>query len=151
MRPIRYLWIVAALGLLALCVALGILLGWTATAIIVVFAILPDIALIGAFDPEAQGRLRTKSVPFYNALHRIWLPLTILIAGALAGLLSAGSEGGDTTEFFRFPTLGSTTNDLQVFLLLAAIAWFLHIAADRACGFGLREDDGTIRPVGGYW
>lgn len=112
-----------ALLLPAGCVALGVLQGWGATFVLVVAVILPDVALIGAF--AEQGRLRPERVRFYNLLHS--LPLALLTATA-ASALALGT--------------GSTT------LFLVGLAWLTHIAVDRACGFGLRAPDGSIRPVG---
>ena len=32
-------------------------------------------------------------------------------------------------------------------IALAGLAWFVHVAADRAFGYGLRDADGRIIPV----
>ncbi len=123
---IRILWILAALILVPFAIYEAFASGWLAAGVIVLFLLLPDIALVGAFDPDRQGMLRPRSVAFYNALHRPWAPLAI---GALGIALTAA--GGSALVFF------------------AGLAWLAHIAADRALGYGLRDPDGSIRPVGG--
>lgn len=102
--------------------------GWPATIVAIVFGILPDIALVGAF--AERGRLKPERVRFYNSLHIVPVPVAILIVGIVVFLVTGGFEGG----FWG--------------VALAGLAWFVHVAADRAFGFGLRAPDGTIVPVG---
>ena len=110
--------------------------GWGATGIAVAFGIMPDIALIGAFAGE--GRLKPERVRLYNALHTMAAPIVLLVVGVLVlivtGGFGSGAEGGAPSGFWP--------------LALAGAAWFVHIAADRAFGYGLRAPDGTIIPVG---
>jgi hypothetical protein len=58
-------------------------------------------------------------VLLYNALHRFWGPLGLVVLALAAGL-PAG-------------------------YLVGALAWALHIAVDRPVGYGLRTDDGFQR------
>jgi len=62
---------------------------------------------------------RSRAAPLYNALHRFGGP-AILGGLAVAGLLPA-------------------------VWLSAALGWGLHIAVDRAVGYGLRGEDGFQR------
>lgn len=119
----RALWSLFAVSLLIVCVVLGITQGWWATGILTAAAMLPDVALIGAF--ASDGKLRPDRVRFYNALHMVLPAITIVIFGALLML-----------------TINSPV------AMLVGLAWLTHISVDRACGFGLRERDGSIRPVG---
>lgn len=122
----RWLWALTALvGLAAVVWGAAAWGGWAA-ALAVTFAVFPDLALIGAFADG--GRLKPHRVPLYNRLHRLAGPALLLAIGAPYHLLA------------KHP--GSWAPGL------AALAWFVHVAADRACGYGLREPDGTIRPVG---
>jgi hypothetical protein len=65
-----------------------------------------------------EGRLKPGRVRLYNTLHTMTYPIVLLVVG------------------------------LIVFVTTGALAWFVHIAADRALGFGLRAPDGSIIPVG---
>ena len=85
-----------------------------------VFGAMPDIALFLGFAPGLEkGRLHPRAVPLYNALHRFAGPAAL---GALA--IAAGLPAG---------------------YLVGALAWALHIAVDRVCGYGLRTSDGYQR------
>jgi hypothetical protein len=64
------------------------------------------------------GRLNPRAVPAYNALHVYWGPLLLGVAAAALGPAAA----------------------------TAALAWALHIAVDRAAGYGLRDRAGDRRP-----
>ena len=80
----------------------------------------PDIALFAGIAPGLEkGRLHPRAVPLYNALHRFWGPLALTVLAAF-GVVSTG-------------------------FLVGAIAWALHIAVDRAVGYGLRTPDGFQR------
>ena len=98
--------------------------GWPAVIIAVVFGVLPDISLIGAF--AERGRLKPSRVKFYNTLHIMAIPVAMLAVGIAVFLLTGAYETG----FWQ--------------LALAGLAWFVHVAADRAFGFGLRAPDGTV-------
>ena len=120
MNSFRLLWLVLAVALLIASVALSVYLGWGAAGIVTVAAVAPDLALIGGF--AGGGRLRPERVRFYNLMHSPSLASATLTAGALLALLTP-----------------------QRWLLLVGLAWITHIAIDRACGYGPREADGTIR------
>lgn len=129
MNIIRILWSLLAVALLVFAVFEGVKYGWVAAGVLVGFAILPDVALIGAF--AERGRLRRSRVLAYNLVHQPLIPLAIMLVSIVAPI----------------PTLGwGLRGGLELFL--AGLAWLLHIAIDRAAGFGVREADGSIRPVG---
>ncbi len=87
---------------------------------VLVFALLPDIALLLAIGrPHRPGQLPAAAVPAYNLLHHPSVPVA-LAALAVAGLLST-------------------------LWLVAAAAWAAHIALDRGAGYGLRSRDGWQR------
>lgn len=129
MNITRMIWGVLGIALLAFAIFESVKYGWVAAAVVFVFAILPDVALIGAF--REPGLLKSERVAFYNALHAPWIPLVLIAASIVAPLpsLGWGLRGG-----------------LELFL--AGLAWLMHIALDRAVGYGVRERDGSIRQVG---
>jgi hypothetical protein len=129
MNLTRIAWAALAVALLAFAVFESAKYGWVAGGVVVPFAIAPDLSLIGGF--AEPGRLRPARVRMYNLLHTPWIPLALIAASIVLPLpsLGWGLRGG-----------------LELFL--AGLAWLMHIAADRACGFGLRAADGSIRPVG---
>ncbi|HEU0334985.1 MAG TPA: DUF4260 family protein [Gaiellaceae bacterium] len=80
----------------------------------------PDLALLlGAGAGLARGQLHPRAVPTYNLLHRFVGPAALLAAALLAGLGQAW--------------------------VVAALAWALHVAIDRAVGYGLRTPEGFQR------
>lgn len=80
----------------------------------------PDVALLlGIGSGLARGQLHPRAVPLYNALHRFWGPLALGVVTLAAGLPRG--------------------------YLVGALAWALHIAVDRAVGYGLRTRDGFQR------
>jgi len=90
--------------------------GWQAAA----FGLGPDAALlIGSGAGLERGQLHPRAVPAYNVLHRVWGPV------ALALLVAAGV--------------------LPSNYLAGAAAWGLHVALDRALGYGLRTPEGFQR------
>ena len=108
----------AALALLAGTVAALVAVdgGWWQLAL---FAVAPDVALLlGIGRGLEKGQLHPRAVPLYNALHRFWGPAA-LAALALTVLPDA--------------------------YLVGALAWALHVAIDRAVGYGLRTPDGRQR------
>jgi hypothetical protein len=106
----------ALLGLIAYVLA-GNEGGWWQLG---AFGLGPDLALlVGVGSGLARGQLHPRAVPYYNALHRFWGPLALLLT-AFAADLSAGWAIG-------------------------ALAWALHIAIDRTVGYGLRTPDGFQR------
>ena len=60
-----------------------------------------------------------RAVPAYNALHCFWGPLALLIVAAVV---------------------------LPLDYLVGALTWALHVALDRALGYGVRASDGFQRP-----
>lgn len=123
----RVIWGMTAALWLVIAVLWCVWFGWGAAAVAIVFAILPDVALLGAF--AAPGKLRPERVSFYNTMHSVPIAVGVLAVGVAVFLLTGGINGG-------IWAVG-----------LAGLAWFVHIAADRAFGFGLRAADGSIIPV----
>lgn len=92
----------------------------TGVSSVVVFAVLPDLALfLGIGASHQPGQLPRRAVPAYNVLHHPALPVALLAAFA-TGLLGS-------------------------YWLVAGLAWLAHISFDRACGYGLRTWDGWQR------
>lgn len=80
----------------------------------------PDLALLlGAGRGLAHGQLHPRAVGAYNALHRFWAPLALVIAAGL-DVLGPG-------------------------WLALGLAWAAHVAVDRAVGYGLRDAQGFQR------
>lgn len=128
MNRTRSVSAVLALLLVAFAVFEGVKYGAVAAGVLVVFALLPDVALIGAF--AGQGRLKPSRVAFYNAMHTPWLPIVLMLV-SLAPI----------------PALGwGLRSGLEMFL--AGLAWLAHIALDRAIGYGKRDGEGRVRAVG---
>ncbi len=112
-----------AFGLLALL--LGAVLGAALIAPggggrqALVFGFLPDVALVVGIAPGlARGQLHPRAVPLYNALHHMAGPFLLGVAALLW---------------------------LGVPWLAGALAWAVHIAVDRAAGYGPRTPDGFRR------
>jgi hypothetical protein len=116
--PERALYAVLAAGLLiAIVLEVAKHGGWWQLA---AFGLGPDLALFaGAGSGLERGQLHPRAVPLYNALHRFRGPV-ILLAAAPVGLVGSG-------------------------WFIGGLAWALHIAIDRALGFGLRTPDGFQR------
>ena len=117
--PARPAYAALAAGLLA--AALYVLLehdtGWWQ---FFAFGAAPDLALFaGAGTGLAKGQLHPRAVPLYNALHRFAGPLALTVLTVAA--------------------------DLATGYVVGALAWALHIAVDRVCGYGLRTPDGYQR------
>lgn len=92
------------------------------TVAIVAF-VAPDLTfLIGAGRPTAPGSIPTPAVPWYNLMHRMWIPLTVtsFVGIALAPLALVPLAG-----------------------FVGGLSWMAHIALDRAAGYGLRNPDGS--------
>jgi Domain of unknown function (DUF4260) len=114
----------AWLGVLAATTAFAILEvgkhGAGPLALALAFALAPDLPmLIGANRGLARGQLAPAAVPFYNATHRVWGPLLLLVACTFLVDSAALFTGG--------------------------LAWLAHVALDRAVGYGLRGRDGFQR------
>lgn len=123
MNRTKVLWLVAALLLLVPLIFFCVRVGWPAAVVTLAAAILPDVTLIGAF--AGNGLLKRSRVGAYNFVHSPSLPLAFLAISIV--LLFIGGW---------WP------------LAVISLAWLLHIAVDRVAGYGLREPDGSIRPVG---
>jgi hypothetical protein len=86
---------------------------------LVVFAIAPDLALLAGMSRGlARGQLNPRAVPIYNAVHRYWAPVVLVVV----------------TLFLHSPEW-----------LAAGLAWTAHISFDRSLGFGLRTPEGFQR------
>ena len=85
---------------------------------LVAFLAIPDLALLFGFGRGLEhGRLHPRAVPLYNAAHSLWGPaLLAALSLALPGAWIAG-----------------------------ALGWALHVALDRAIGYGMRTRDGYQR------
>lgn len=97
--------------------------GTATTVAALVFVVLPDVpGLVDVHTAKglARGQMPARAVPWYNATHRPWVPLVILVAYAVGPVV--------------WPPL-----------FAAALAWLTHIAVDRAAGYGLRGPDGFQR------
>lgn len=129
---IRILWALTALVLAGLLIYDSVKYGWAMGGMVLFFALLPDVALIGAFDPARPGMLRRSRVAFYNAMHRPWIALALLLSGSLIVLPAVGG-----------------VDDSGKLVAFAGLSWLAHIAVDRASGYGLRDVAGAIRPVAG--
>ena len=115
-RPAYGLVAVVLLGLVVLEYARETV-GWWPP---VVFGAGPDLALLlGMSSGLARGQLHPCAVPLYNLLHWFWGPLALAVVAVAAGLSPAW--------------------------LVGALAWALHVAIDRAVGYGLRTPDGFQR------
>lgn len=93
------------------------------TAVAVGAFVAPDLTfVVGAGQPAPKGTLPTRAVPWYNLMHRMWIPfaLTTTIGTALAPLALVPLAG-----------------------FIGGLSWMAHIALDRAAGYGLRNPDGS--------
>lgn len=124
----RVSWGMGAAVWFAVIVLVCVALGPTAVVVALVFGLGPDLALIGAF--AERGRLKPGRVRLYNTVHTMTLPIVLLVIGLVTFFVTGGIDGG------------------FVYIALAGAAWFVHIAADRAFGFGFRDSEGSIIPVG---
>lgn len=108
-------------GLLLLVASVVAAAAWgTGVSSVLVFAVLPDIALVAAVGGQhAPGQLPARAVPAYNLLHHPAVPVAMLMAG-LVGLLGT-------------------------YWVVAGLAWAAHVAVDRGVGYGLRTRDGWQR------
>ncbi|WP_248964050.1 DUF4260 family protein [Sphaerisporangium perillae] len=116
-------WLGLALFLTAFAVLEIAKYGTTTLLAAVLFMIAPDLTmLVGASDAKnlRRGRLSPRAVPFYNAAHRPWIPLALLVAYTFSPI--------------AWPPL-----------FAAGLAWLGHIAYDRALGYGLRTPEGFQR------
>ncbi|MCK1820124.1 DUF4260 domain-containing protein [Streptomyces sp. XM83C] len=122
--PVRVAWALLAAFLLVWTVFEAVKhAGWV-IPLALLGLVLPDLSFfVGGSGPHRPGRLPAATVRVYNPLHRPILPI---IAMAIPAALADGP--GDNAAPFTF-----------------GLAWLLHIAADRAFGYGLRTPDGWQR------
>lgn len=117
----RVAWAALAAFLLAFIVLEVINHGGSALVAALLFLIAPDLPMFIGASAAGGGKLSPKAVPYYNVMHRPWIPLAVLVAYSVGGL-------GDWVPLFT-----------------AGLGWLAHIALDRAFGYGLRERDGSRR------
>jgi hypothetical protein len=115
----RVAWAALAVFLLAFIVLEVINHGGSALVAALLLMVAPDLTMLVGASEGGNGRLSPRAVPYYNAMHRPWIPLAVLV------VYSAGGLG------------------TWVPLFVGALGWLAHIALDRAFGYGLRERDGT--------
>jgi hypothetical protein len=117
----RVAWAVLAAFLLAFIVLEVVNHGGSALVAALLLLIVPDLTMVIGASAARHGTLSPKAVPYYNFMHRPWVPLAVLVVYSLGGL-------GDWVPLFT-----------------AGLGWLAHIALDRAFGYGLRERDGSRR------
>lgn len=110
----------AGFGLVVVVAAIALVV-WRHTTWwqVAVFAIAPDISLLAGISSGLErGRLHPRAVPFYNAVHRFWVPAVLIVVAVVLQQLGWAAGG---------------------------LAWIAHIAIDRSLGFGLRTREGFQR------
>jgi len=86
---------------------------------LLVFALAPDVTMLFGFRAGLQrGQLDPRAVPAYNAVHRYWAPVVLVVVAFVLHF------------------------DAWV---AAGLAWCAHISFDRSLGFGLRTREGFQR------
>ncbi|MGC0421260.1 DUF4260 family protein [Embleya sp. AB8] len=128
-RVRRGAWGALTLFLAAFAVFESVKYGFATSAAALVFFVLPDLTMfVGVKDAlrdgasHEPGRLQVRAVPYYNAMHRAWVPLVVLVGYAVSPI--------------EWPPL-----------FAAGLGWLTHIALDRAAGYGLRTREGIRRDV----
>ena len=94
-----------------------------ALVLLIAFLIAPDLAFfVGLNQARAMspGQLPPVAVPWYNAAHRVWVPVLLLAVYTVSPLTWAP-------------------------LFAAGLGWLAHIALDRSLGYGLRGAAGFQR------
>ena len=117
----RVAWAALAVFLLAFIVLEVINHGGSALVSALLSLIAPDLTMFIGARSAGNGKLSPKAVPYYNVVHRPWIPLAVLVVYSVGGL-------GDWVPIFT-----------------AGLGWLAHVALDRAFGYGLRERDGSRR------
>lgn len=116
-RRLAYAGLAALLLLLALTLAVREGTGWWQLA---AFGLGPDVALLAGIGTGLErGQLHPRAVPLYNLLHRFAGPAALFLVAVLLSLPAGWVVG--------------------------ALAWGVHVAADRAFGYGLRTREGFQR------
>ncbi|MFD4601773.1 DUF4260 family protein [Streptomyces sp. NPDC058464] len=121
----RAAWLAGALFWTAFAILEGVNHGWLAGALALLFLILPDLTFLVAADEAprmAKGQLPPRAVPYYNAMHRVLVPLILLAAYTAS------------QPYFTWPPA-----------FAALCGWLAHISYDRAFGYGLRTKEGFQR------
>ncbi|MDN3263467.1 DUF4260 family protein [Streptomyces sp. CSDS2] len=119
----RGAWLAFALFWSAFAVVECVRHGWPAAVLALAFLVLPDLTFLVALDEAprmAKGQLPPRAVPYYNAMHRALVPLT------LAAVYTA-------LPLDRPPAFA------------ALCGWLAHISYDRVFGYGLRTKEGFQR------
>jgi hypothetical protein len=113
-------WI-RGLGALLLLVAVGFeavrhgAYAWAAIGLLA-----PDLALLRGGGAElVRGQLNPRAVGAYNAVHRYWGPLGLMVI--------------------------ALPDAMPLAVFIVGLAWAAHVAVDRALGYGLRDADGFQR------
>ena len=116
-RRLAYAGLAAFLLLLAVTLAVREATGWWQLA---AFGLGPDAALLAGIGTGLErGQLHPRALPLYNLLHRFLGPAALFLAAVLLSLPAGWVVG--------------------------ALAWGVHVAADRAFGYGLRTREGFQR------
>ena len=110
----------AALGFVATALAIAVVVTQHASWWpLLVFAMAPDLSfLAGMSGGLERGQLHPRAVPIYNAVHRYWAPVVLVVI----------------TVLLNSPAW-----------IAAGSAWIAHISFDRSLGFGLRTPEGFQR------
>ncbi|MGW2642506.1 DUF4260 family protein [Streptomyces sp. NPDC001348] len=119
----RTAWLAGALFWSAFAVLEAVNHGWLAGALAVLFLVLPDLTFLVALDDAprmAKGQLAPRAVPYYNAMHRALVPLTLMALYTVTPVAWAPA-------------------------FAALCGWLAHISYDRAFGYGLRTKEGFQR------
>ncbi|MFI9425346.1 DUF4260 family protein [Streptomyces achromogenes] len=119
----RGVWLAFALFWSVFAVVECVRHGWPAAVLALAFLVLPDLTFLVALDEAprmAKGQLPPRAVPYYNALHRALVPLTLAAAYAALPL--------------HWPPA-----------FAALCGWLAHISYDRVFGYGLRTKEGFQR------
>lgn len=98
--------------------------GWVIVAA-VAGLVAPDLSFLAGLSGPHQhqhGRLPPRAVPVYNLLHRPVVAVVVMLSCLVPGSPAVA------VPLFNF-----------------GLAWLVHIASDRAMGFGLRTAEGWQR------
>lgn len=124
---IRIGWGVATLAVIGFAGFEAVKYGGWAWAALALGLLGPDLTLLAGLgadpDEHGNGRLAPRAVPAYNLVHRALLPMLLIAIVAVLPI--------PHSQFVPWFVLG--------------LAWFGHIAVDRAAGYRLRDADGWVR------
>ncbi|MGW0083696.1 DUF4260 family protein [Streptomyces sp. NPDC003393] len=123
--PVRGAWALLAVFLLAWTVLEMVNHSGATIPLGIAGFIAPDLTLfVGPGGPHEPGQLPRGRVAAYNLVHRPVVP----VLGLVVVPFLPGDGPGANVGLFTF-----------------ALGWLLHIASDRALGYGLRTADGWQR------